>query len=325
MDHQNLSMDNSIYTFSSNTSSISPSWNSHHQLSSVPIIDKLRTIKPFDEKQLFHFYQNLLLDNNEAFIKKFVERYVQNGRNEQYETVVRLERSLERFNEINQSMKSLITSIEELETKCWNAKQQRLVKSDRCGDGQLVEADHQFLEYEFDRESAMELEQRYYYVLKERLVNDHIVGQYQYKYAQLQFELMLYEMLEMVKRYMAIISDETKDESPQQRLAKEQLQDWIAALFVYYRKVENYSQQLKTQCFESLILLSHEYLKIATLEDKLFLLNHVLRCPSGCSEELESLIDCPNPLPLRIGNYEHGKQLVDYEITVIDTILSTIV
>lgn len=223
-------------------------------------------------------------------------------------------------------MGRLIESISELEGKCWTLQPHTLNKSDRCADGQLVESSVKYSEYQFDSESAAELEQRYYYVLRERLTNEHLVGQYQYKYGQLQFELKLYEMLEFVQRCLTSGICHNKEDSsePMYRLAKEQLEDWIAALFVYYRKTDNFSEKLKTQCYNSLMLLSQEYLKIATLEDRLFLLNQALRCPSGASTYIASLIEVPNPIPFLSTNYEHGKELVDYAVTVISTILSPI-
>lgn len=36
-------------------------------------IDKLRTIKPFEEKQLLNFYSNSLLDSNEQLVEAFVQ------------------------------------------------------------------------------------------------------------------------------------------------------------------------------------------------------------------------------------------------------------
>ena len=262
----------SLTSNASSSSGMASSW-----ISPSPI-DKLRTIKPFDEKQLLSFYQNELLDSNERIVGEFVQvcgifiifkflltiiftlqRYVQKDRNEHYDSIVRLEKSLERFTETDQSVQRLIESISELESKCWTQKQRTLVKSDRCADGQLVESKHQYQEFNFDTESASELDQRYYYVLRERLTNDHIVGQYQHKFYQLKFELMLWEMLELVQRctqagHSHQDSEEEANE-PSFRLAKEHLQDWIAALFVYYRKTDCFNQQLKIQCYDSLILL----------------------------------------------------------------------
>lgn len=176
-----------------------------------------------------------------------------------------MERCLERFTETDTSVSQLIDSIHELESKCWTLKKRSLLTSDRCSDGQLVESHHEYRQYTFDDASASELNSRYYYLLRERLTNDHIVGQFQYKYGQIKFELMLVEMLELVQRVEASgitgavprEHDQEMDDSlePTIRLAKEQLQDWIAALFVYYRKTECFNEQLKAQCTDSLILL----------------------------------------------------------------------
>src|SRR5699024_4549186 len=67
-----------------------------------------------------------------------------------------------------------------------------------------------------------------------------------------------------------------------------------------------------------------EYLKIATFEDRLLLLNHIQRCPAGSSPQLARLIDIPSPLPYRTTNVEYGQRLVNYAVTVIATILSPI-
>ena len=56
----------SVRKVSSSSSLIEPPSNSE-------MIDKLRTIKPFNEKQLLSFYQNSLLENNAQFVEDFIQ------------------------------------------------------------------------------------------------------------------------------------------------------------------------------------------------------------------------------------------------------------
>lgn len=154
----------------------------------------------------------------------------------------------------------MIGSIGELENKCWIATSEILNLSGECKDGQTIDASHSFVKYRFDSSSSNDLE-RYYYVLRERILNDYVVRLFYKKFYHLQFEIVIYQMCENVKKIFAdncgnsFEENASKNLSPSNQLAKEELLDWIAALFAYYRKTENYNSLIKTQCYNCIILL----------------------------------------------------------------------
>ena len=172
--------------------------------SSCQKLEKLRIIKPFDERQLLEFYRNPLLDSNEKFIQHFQERYFSrstSATNDYYDLIIRLDKSVERFQDIRKNIDEYIEQIHQAEQeKCWNRSEHHLHQSDRCGDGQLVEAQHDYQRYHFDQDYVNNTLDRYHYLLRERLVNEHVVHSYFHKYFQLRFELVIYEADDIIQR-----------------------------------------------------------------------------------------------------------------------------
>ena len=172
--------------------------------SSCQKLEKLRIIKPFDERQLLEFYRNPLLDSNEKFIQHFQERYFSrstSATNDYYDLIIRLDKSVERFQDIRKNIDDYIEQIHQAEQeKCWNRSEHHLHQSDRCGDGQLVEAQHDYQRYHFDQDYVNNTLDRYHYLLRERLVNEHVVHSYFHKYFQLRFELVIYEADDIIQR-----------------------------------------------------------------------------------------------------------------------------
>lgn len=198
-----------------------------------------------------------------------------------------------------------------------------------------MEADVSFDKHVFEESDFKDLD-RYYYILKETITNDHFYSQFHHKYYRLKFELKIYELCQVVKHLQRLKQDkEDNDDDGEEkngemvamitksRIAKQSLLEWISALFVYYRKPSHANQKLKEQAFQSLVILAKGLLRVGTHEDRLFLLNHCLRCPAGASTVLApQLVECP--VPNRFVDRDTGKEWIDLACTVIAIILSPV-
>lgn len=248
----------------------------------------------------------------------------------QTELIEKLERSLDSFGDVNRRVNRLREQLVELERKCWTHESVSIKEEKRCDDGTIIKFNHVYSKYILDEKSFNDLD-RYYYILKETIANDHVFGRFHQNYHNLRLELTVYELVEITREISSQIADTTSNESGESdvpsncRIGKEHLLEWITVLFRYYCKSSSVTvnQQLKDKCYQSLIILSNRLLKIASLEDRLFLLNHALRCPPSTSPWLAPyMAKCPDPLPHKHSNYELGKSYVDLASTVLATILS---
>lgn len=315
-------------------------------------LENLRIIKPFNEKQLLEFYNNALFKKTETFIHHFHEHFYTNisKNNNYYDLIMRLDKSIERFKDTQNDLNNFIQIIRKEEEKGWIKSEHHIHHSGRCFDGNFVEADYTYTQYQFDSNCVDTLNE-YYYLLRERIVNEHLVHSYFYKYFLIRFEFIIYEALDIIKclkkksdqfqLYSSTISDDVTPlstnygvndnfdnemsklpEFSDVQILKRRLFELISALFNYYRRCVNYSEQLKQNSYQAIVYIWTDFYKIATFYDRLFFLHQTLLCPTGSSRDFAPLIDPLNPLPLKANQYELGKEYVDFGVTSIFVILS---
>lgn len=317
--------------------------------------EKLRIIKPFDEKQLLEFYNNDLFNKIGTLIQHFREHFYVNvpKNNNYYDLIMRLDKSIERFKDTKTDVSDFIQIIrKEEDEKCWAKSEHHIHHSGRCFDGNFVETDHKYIQYKFNSNCIDKLNE-YYYLLRERIVNEHVVHSYFYKYFQIRFEFIIFEALDIIKclkekpgNYQVYSSSITSDEMTilstnyglndsfdnesttqlseffEIQKLKKRLFELISALFNYYRRTVNYNEQLKHDSYQAIVYIWTDFYKIATFYDRLFFLYQILLCPTGSSRDFAPLIDPLNPLPLKTNQYELGREYIDFGVTCIFIILS---
>lgn len=184
------------------------------------------------------------------------QKYANKHRNDYFELILRLVKSGEKFSDTKNLVDELWKSTEKLEQNCWNPSITALTQTKPCSDGQSLDETIEFTTFTFNQNSCKDLE-RYYYILRDRILNDHAVHSFYKKFYQLQFEILIYQMCENVKKILenlALAEDESEP-LPEDRMAKEELLDWIAALFSYYRKTEHVNPVIKQQCYDCILFL----------------------------------------------------------------------
>ena len=154
-----------------------------------------------------------------------------------------------------------------------------MIKWEACEDAQNLKETFTYQHAEYNSESVKELEERFYKILRERILNEQMVSHYYQRYSQLQFELDLFRKLQWMKaqspqlsklsqRYMLQHSfdgnnhDEDEDdgfdtEDIRFEAHRKDFHELITALFSYFRRQQshNLSKNVQTQFRQSLFLL----------------------------------------------------------------------
>ena len=241
--------------------------------------------------------------------------------------MVKLEKCRERHEESNNRVEQLKTTAESLQEQVWQLNNKSIVRSNRCSDGRVVEAVHKYNESVINSENIKKLDKNLLR-LKECVSNDNCINYYLSQLVRLEIENFLTD----------IINENNSNEK------SKQLRNAISALFAYQRrslviKDKDLSKTTLNWLLNTVLLIvfiintfvlnivfydlkSAELLSMATLEDHLFLLNHILRCAAGSSVWSSCLIQCPNPLSVSDSELSH--QYLNHCVSLISMILSPI-
>lgn len=194
---------------------------------------------------------------------------------------------------------------EESQNKIWELVSKTCVGKARCSDGRIVEGKHPYNEACFHNEQLKVLEQNLM-TLKGSLSTEYCDHSYMAQLAQKQIESMIAETTDM---------EESTEKTAQLKLL-------ISALFSIQRRLDCSSDfMLLTRTW--LIRIVSTFLVNQSFEDQLFLLNHVLRLPSGfVSSWATNFIQIPSPLGT--GDVEASLLNINHCLNIISTILSPI-
>lgn len=189
--------------------------------------------------------------------------------------------------------------------KVWKIVKKRIVKRGRCADGKNVEAEHSHLESIYNISTLNSLEKNLLNVQK-TILDDYCLLLYNQEIVHVQFEVSLENVLN-------IQDDLTR---------RSELELIISSLFAFQRDEQIFDDEFDNLVKEWMTKIINCYYKDIKTDGRLFLLNHILRCPPASSKWLASFIDCPNPL--NANDHNEAVQAMNFCLVMISTILSPI-
>ena len=189
--------------------------------------------------------------------------------------------------------------------KVWKIVKKRAVKRGRCADGKNVEAEHCHVESNYNSATLNLLEKNLLNVQK-TILDDYCLLLYNQEIVHVQFETALEEVLS--------IEDDSKRRS--------ELELIISSLFAFQRDEQIVDDEFDKLVKEWMTKIINSYCKELTTDGRLFLLNHVLRCPPASINWFGSFISCPNPL--EANDHDQAVDAMNFCLAMISTILSPI-
>ena len=221
-----------------------------------------------------------------------------------YQNLEELQKWREALKKTKEEFDNLSDECEDDQSKIWKLVKKTISKKGRCNDGRMVEASHSYNEAFFQDTFFKSLEQKLLKI-KSTLINDHC---YHYYMSQITQKRIEFEMNDVIN------IDNVTERSNKIKIL-------LSCLFAFHRKFEedNKLDILIKQWISRLVAV---FLRKPDFAENLFLLNHVLRCPSGISYWAIGFIQCPSPL--KAPNHESGIAILNHCINVISTILSPV-
>ncbi|XP_012284320.1 ectopic P granules protein 5 homolog isoform X2 [Orussus abietinus] len=261
-----------------------------------------REIEPFTDAQLASLYSNQELALADSFITEFVEAQLRsNAIRQQHRLHELLMNYLRVRNHLiynSHDLDRLKKNCKEIQKQLWCLDKATITESGECQDGNPVSATHEYTIALFNQQTLLALS-RNLSSIKDLLHNTQSLYCYEAEVLRLQIEhyiqrvcLSCKEFANMPHNAPVSLGAMTMSQNVMPQLVE--LRMCITVLFNFQRKVLK-DGKFVTDSREWLAKLVAILLRVATWQDHLFLLNHILRCPGGVTNWAIGYVQ--NPVP----------------------------
>ncbi|XP_043670805.1 ectopic P granules protein 5 homolog isoform X1 [Vespula pensylvanica] len=259
-------------------------------------------IKPFTENQLASLYNNQELSLVDAFITEFTEIQLRSHAIKQqhklYELLMNYLRVRNHLIVNSHELERLKENCRETQKQLWCLDKASITETGECQDGNPVSAIHEYSIAHFNQQALLSLS-RNLSAIKDILYNIQALYCYEAEVLRLQIEHYIQRVCIFCKEFtnlppdapVILMSVQTPSQTVPQLV---ELRMCITILFTFQRKILK-DGKFVTDVRDWLSKLIAVLLRVATWQDHLFLLNHILRCPGGVMNWARSYIQIPLP------------------------------
>ena len=237
-------------------------------------------IKPFTERQLLSLYQNEKISNAQKLTEDFVASEIQGFLG--FSNVILSDflgdylRCRLSLISSEKSLEKLKKQLEDDEKLVWTLQDEKIENEGQCHDKVKVVAIHRYKKAQYNASHASSANRTMKH-LRQELFEQHSLSLFKSAKGKLKIE-----------SYLSHLCQGVKDDARAVKIA-------ISILFSFQRKIV--SDQVFVQETRSWLTLLVRTLmqNSGTFSDRLFLLNHVLRCPPGVGHWAASYVQVPVP------------------------------
>ncbi|XP_017889287.1 ectopic P granules protein 5 homolog isoform X2 [Ceratina calcarata] len=320
-----------------------------HEERSEDLIDGLASpdsVKPFTDRQLASLYPNEELALLDSFINEFLSSHIQRSdhRHRLKELLSDYLRAKNHLNSNSNDLERLKRLFGDFRQKVWCLKKKCVTESGECQDGNPVVANHEFLTAMFDSQAYQSL-QRTLGAIKDGFHESRSVYCYESEIYKLCIEYYIQSLIAVCKNLMDDIKNNGKGSTVENNVSVDQesisltpisngkertsattmmrmeLRTCIAILFDFQRLGSVKDGRFITDTRDWLTRLVAILLRLATWQDHLFLLNHILRCPGGVTSWARSYVQAPMPIDYSLTTSRLSDLYLDHAVTVLATVL----
>ncbi|XP_076765337.1 ectopic P-granules autophagy protein 5 isoform X1 [Xylocopa sonorina] len=261
-----------------------------------------KEIVPFTESQIASLYINQELALVDTFISEFTETQLKSGPIRQQHRLHELLMNYLRIRNhliINShELEILKKSCREMQKQLWCLDKACISEAGECQDGNPVTATHEYCTARFNKEALAALSRKLT-TIKELLHNTQALYCYEAEVLKLQIEHYIQRVCMSCNEFTnlsqnAPINLLPMHESPETISQLMEIRMCITILFNFQRKLLK-DGKFVTDTREWLTRLIAILLRVATWQDHLFILNHILRCPGGVMNWARSYVQIPIP------------------------------
>lgn len=230
-------------------------------------------------------------------------------------------RSRELLSETTSLLEKLREEMAHCESNVWDMVSASVTGSGSCGDNKQFSGTHRFNQAQYNGAVASRLascSQQMHALLREK----HVVCMHNVSTIRVQIDYHIQLVVDGASLGgMQSSTPVTFKMHPKPNCDVSELMSCISVLFLFLRKGAK-DKAFVDEVQSWLQMLSNLLLRVASLADHFFLLNHVLSCPPGIHKWAVSLVQVPNPL--LSPEDSDCNQMLDYALTVLATILSPV-
>ncbi|CAG7722933.1 unnamed protein product [Allacma fusca] len=293
------------------------------------LYDMVLPRRPLEASRISHLYSNFLLENKEEAVSSFLSKVQSSYPNfELYELLNNYSRVCNQLSGCEKSLLSLKDQCEDFEKQVWTVSSKSITKEGTCEDQNIVTGMYQYHTAHLNNTVVCQLN-KVLKDLKELLKDSFPLYVYSVQLCKAQIDHFFYKSFHHINLqdfgiqgyHAAYPSYEIQSDAELLKLS-------ISTLFQFIRKPQMHPQFAK-DCQNWLNQSVGLLLRIATLEDHMFILNHVIRSPPGTiSKWASKFVQVPAlPVPAYPDEYvatSFGHLHLDYSLTVLSCILNSV-
>lgn len=289
-----------------------------------------KAVKPFTESQLNSLYENQELTLIDAFVAEFVDVQLRSSAIRQqhrlHELCTNYLRVRNHLLVNSHELESLKKSCKSTQQQLWCLDKTTITESGECQDGNPVNASFEYSIAHFHEATSVALT-RNLSAIKESLHNVQALRRYEAETLRLQIELYVQRVCTSCKDLASLppnapvclakmqMSSHTMPQLMELRMC-------ITVLFNFQRKITK-DAKFVSDTREWLSKLVAVLLRVATWQDHLFLLSHVLRCPGGVTSWAREFVQVPVPSRSQSSSPLNDAYL-DHMVAVLGLVLTSV-
>ncbi|XP_060080983.1 ectopic P granules protein 5 homolog [Ylistrum balloti] len=286
----------------------------------------IRKFQPLTLEQLQSLYYNPELVNNVHFIDKFVQNEAKRENHEFLEILNSYLSARRHFLQAEGEINALQTNYLHMLEQVWTTAKHSINAKGPCGDGSQCKTTHLYDMCEFSEPTFGSMKQNLESI-RHNLQNQFALYSYSVQLAKLQVESYIHDLfmrspvLRDMPRNAPVNACLHHNSNDEHQIAR--LRDCISVLFSFHRRPINDEEFVGNTKKWTLRLVS-ALARVASYNDHLFILNHVMRCPAGVGEWAASLIQVPPVSHATSPPINIGSPILDHLMTCLATILMPI-
>ncbi|XP_076670129.1 ectopic P-granules autophagy protein 5 isoform X3 [Andrena cerasifolii] len=288
-----------------------------------------KDVIPFTESQLTSLYNNQELALADMFISEFTETQLRSTTTRQqhrlHELLMNYLRIRNHFITNSHELETLKKACRETQKQLWCLDKTCITETGECQDGNPVTATHEYSIAHFNQQALVTLS-RNLSAIKEMLHNTQALYCYEAELLRLQIEHYIQRVCVCCKEFTNLSQNAPVNLLPVYMSSQTipqlvEIRMCITILFNFQRKVLR-DGKFVTDTREWLTKLVAILLRVATWQDHLFLLNHILRCPGGIMNWARSYVQMPVPQQFnKLSTSPLNDEYLDHIITTLAVIL----
>ncbi|KYM83710.1 hypothetical protein ALC53_05824, partial [Atta colombica] len=291
-------------------------------------VNAFKDVRPFTEQELASLYYNQELTLVDAFVTEFTEAQLRcallKQQHKLYDLLMSYLRVRNHLVSNSYELERLKKSCRETQKQLWCLEKTSETENGECQDGNPVTATYEYSVAHFNQQTLVALS-RTLSAIKDTLHDSQTLYCYEAESLRLQIEHYVQRVATSFNEFANLSQIASANLLPEQSPSQTapqliELRMCITILFNFQRRILK-DGKFVTDTREWLSKLIAVLLRVATWQDHLFLLNHILRCPGGVMNWAKSFVQVPVPKISGLSSSPFNDLYLDHMIATLAVIL----